>query len=90
MRGELLENMQISREKGELNVRKKTRRQKKMRRKLCCISIISSCKKLAGSYMGKRKMRGMKGETERERQGGKEKREEGLKSELIVGKNRWN
>lgn len=40
--------------------------------------------------MGKRKMRGMKEETERERQGGKEKREEGLKSELMVGKNRWN
>lgn len=72
MRGELLENMQISREKGELNVRKKTRRQKKMRRKLCCISIISSCKKLAGEEKNERNEG-----RDREREAGREGEERG-------------
>lgn len=60
-----------------------------MRRKFCCISVISSCKKPQDSTQGREKERGMKGETKRERQGGTEKTEEGLKSESMAGKNRW-
>lgn len=67
--GELVENMQISSKKeGELNFRKKTRRERKVRRKPCCISAMSSCRKLAGPHIGER---------EKEREGGRKREGEG-------------